>query len=64
MLLLMAILLALLMQNVACKSIGNYPVQEGVDLIWVKKGQTVVAPTDGAFLSTAFYKEQFDRCSQ
>jgi len=61
---LIAILLGCLTLSAGCKSINNYPVQEGVDLVWVKKGQTLIAPTDGAFLSTTFYQEQFDRCSQ
>jgi predicted small secreted protein len=62
-LLIITILLVLSTLSAGCASIGkDVPVQEGVDIIWVKKGQTVTAPVDGAFLSNSFYKFQFDRC--
>ena len=58
------ILLGCLTLSAGCKSIANYPVQEGVDLVWLKKGQPLTAPVDGAFVSNGYYKEQFDRCGK
>lgn len=62
-LLLLTTLLLCSTLSAGCQSTGkNYPVQEGVDLVWLDKGQVLTAPTSGAFLSDSFYKEQFDRC--
>lgn len=61
-LLLLTTLLLCSMLSAGCQTTNNYPVQEGVDLVWLTKGQALTAPTDGAFLSDRFYKEQFDRC--
>ena len=61
-LLILAILLGSLTLNGGCASIGEVPVQEGVDLVWLKQGQKFTAPIDGAFLSKNFHKFSFERC--
>lgn len=57
------ILLALLMQFAGCASIGEVPIQEGVDLVWLDGGEVFTAPVRGAFLSDSYYKFQFERCN-
>lgn len=41
------------------------PIQDGVDIVWLEKGQQFPpdgAPARGAFVSDKFYKFQFERC--
>ena len=41
---------------------SEVPIQEGVDLVWLDRGQQFEAPVRGAFLSDSFYKFQIERC--
>jgi len=45
-----------------CSTAKSYLAQEGVDLVWLEKGQDLKAPVRGLFLSDSFYNYQFDRC--
>lgn len=49
-----------------CASTGkDMPIQDGVDIVWLEKGQQFPpdgAPARGAFVSDKFYKFQFERC--
>ena len=45
-----------------CAPAKPFLVQEGRDLVWLKKSESFTAPASGAFLSDEFYQYQFDRC--
>jgi len=56
------LLVSLLVLGSGCSTAKPYLAQEGVDLVWLEKGQDLKAPVRGLFLSDSFYNYQFDRC--
>lgn len=54
---LMTLVGLLLLFGGCAKTVKQFtPVIEGVDLIWLEKGETVIAPVKGAFVSDDFMK--------
>jgi hypothetical protein len=61
-LLLLTILMLNLMLTAGCHSISKVPFQDGVDYIGLEKGQTLVAPVRGQFLSDNYYQYREEAC--
>ena len=58
----LTILTLSLMPIAGCVSIVKEPYQKGVDYIGLEKGQTLVAPVRGQFLSDAYYQYREEAC--
>jgi hypothetical protein len=59
-----AILLLCLMQSAGCAFTGKeFPVQEGVDIVWLKAGEKPPTPkVESALVSKRYWKFQTEAC--